>query len=52
MFYFALPFIKHKLRDETQYRQELLIFELMEPVSLQHHILPYQVSDVKFQSLE
>ena len=52
VFYLVLPVIKHKTRDETQYRQEILVFELMKTVSLKHHIWRYHVHDVKFQSLE
>ena len=35
-----------------QYKQKILVFELMKTVSLKQHICRYQVHDVKFQSLE
>ena len=33
--------------DETQYKQEILVFQLMKAVSLKHHIWRYQVHDHK-----
>ena len=51
IFYLVLPVIKQKTRDQMQYRQEILEFEMMEIVSLKQYIWYYLVHDVKFQSL-
>ena len=50
--YQALPVIKQKTRDQMQYRQQILEFEMMEIVSLKKYIWYYLVREVKFQSLE
>ena len=52
IFYLVLPVIKQKTRDQMQYRQEILEFEMMEIVSLKQYIWYYLVHNVKFQSLE
>ena len=51
IFYVALPVKKHKTRDKKQYKQEILVFKLMETVSLKHHIWRYQIDHAKFQPL-
>ena len=37
---------------KTQYRQEILVFELMKTASLKNDIWRYQVDDIKFQPLD